>query len=65
MASYSQTQLDALRAAIATGALTVHYEDRTVTYRTLDEMLKLERIISTDLSGSAGDRWSVTAYSRE
>ncbi len=42
MASWTQGQLDALNAAIAEGVLTVKYRDRTVTYRSLEEMLRLQ-----------------------
>ena len=36
--AYTQTQLDALDVAIAEGVLTVSYDGRTVTYRSLNEM---------------------------
>lgn len=39
--AWTAAQIAALEAAIATGALTVRYADRTVTYRSLDEMLRL------------------------
>ena len=41
MAGFTQTQLEALEAAIAQGALTVRYADRSVTYHSLAEMLRL------------------------
>lgn len=53
MANYTSAQLAALQAAIASGALTVHYSDRTVTYRSLDDMLKLERIMDADITPPA------------
>jgi hypothetical protein len=40
--AFSQTQLDALQTAYATGTLTVEYDGRRVTYRSLAE---LERAI--------------------
>ncbi|MGL4478794.1 MAG: phage head-tail joining protein [Aeromonas veronii] len=36
--AYTQAQLDALDAAIASGALSVRYADQQVTYRSLQEM---------------------------
>lgn len=65
MAKYTSTELAALRAAIASGALSVQYTDRSVTYRSLDDMLKVERIMAADIEGSQEDRFSVTAYSRD
>ena len=46
---------DALKAAIATGALSVQYEDEKVTYRSLAEM----RALLTEMEGTlAGTRRS-------
>ena len=36
--SYTQTQLDALRAAYASGAMRVSYDGREVTYRSMKEI---------------------------
>lgn len=41
MANYAQADIDALRAAVKQGVSSVSYADRTVTYRSLDEMRKL------------------------
>lgn len=55
--AYSQTDLDAIEKAIASGALKVKYADKEVNYRSLDEMLKIRDQIrralgKTSLSGS-------------
>lgn len=42
--SYTQAHLDALRAALVSGATRVTYEGRTVEYRTIAD---LERVIAT------------------
>ena len=42
---YTQEQLDDLNEAIATGARKVVYNDRTVEFRSLKEMLQLREII--------------------
>jgi hypothetical protein len=50
--AYTQTQLDDLRAAIAEGVTKVAANGRTVEYRSLDEMRKLERIMAEELEAS-------------
>ena len=51
---WTQSQLTALDDAIAQGVLTVKYQDRTVTYRTLDEMLKLRETMKQELGLTEG-----------
>lgn len=41
--AYTQDHLTRLTDAIAQGALSVEYADKKVTYRSLDEMLKIKR----------------------
>lgn len=50
--AYTTTQLADLRAAIAEGITRVAANGRTVEYRSLDEMRKLERIMSDELEAS-------------
>jgi hypothetical protein len=50
--AYTATQLADLRAAIAEGVTRVAANGRTVEYRSLDEMRKLERIMSEELEQS-------------
>lgn len=52
--AYTQQQLAALEAAIAEGALTVKYADKAVTYRSLDEMIRIRDMMRDDLGLSAG-----------
>ena len=47
--AFSQTQLDALEEAIATGSTRVKYADKEVEYRSLSEMLRLRDIIRRSL----------------
>jgi thiamine monophosphate synthase len=47
--AFTQEQLTALEAALAEGTRTVKYRDREITYRTVDEMLKLRDLIRRDL----------------
>lgn len=47
--AWSQDQLTKLEDAIALGALEVQYQDKKVTYRSLDEMMKLRDRIRESL----------------
>lgn len=51
--AYTQQQLDALEAAIAEGALSVKYGDKAVTYRSLDEMLRIRAAMRAALGLSS------------
>lgn len=42
---FSQVQLDAIEEGIASGATTVSYEGKSVTYRSIDDMLRIRAII--------------------
>lgn len=50
--AWTQAQADALREAIATGATTVMIDGKTVSYRNLNDMLRLLRVIENSLSAS-------------
>ncbi|MCK9802359.1 hypothetical protein M1B34_33120 [Pseudomonas sp. MAFF 302030] len=54
--SFTQKHLDAVEAAIARGEKTVRYGDRTVEYRSIDELLTARDQIRTSLINSAGPR---------
>lgn len=47
--AYTLIQYQTLSDAIATGALTVHYGDKTVTYRSLDEMIRIKSMMESEL----------------
>lgn len=49
--AWTQTDLDKLNKAIASGRRRVQFADRTVEYRDLDEMLKARSLIVSELSG--------------
>ena len=62
---FTLTQLEALEDAIAQGVLTVSYNGKTVTYRSLDEMIKLRDMIRKDLGlVSKGSTTILTKYSK-
>lgn len=54
--AYTQKHLDAVEAAIARGEKTVRYADRTVEYRSVDELLQARDVIRTSLANAAGSR---------
>jgi len=64
--AYTQTDLDNIRKAIASGVLTVRVNGRLVTYADMDQLLKAERRIEQALqnsSGAAGLRHSLADFS--
>lgn len=48
--AWTQEQLDALDLAIAGGELTVRYGERSVTYRSIDEMLKIRGLMQDSVN---------------
>lgn len=56
--AYTIDQLNRLEAAIAEGALTVKYQDKQVTYRSLDEMIRIRKLMRDELglNGTSGGR---------
>ena len=54
--SFTQTHLDAVEAAIARGEKTVRYADRTVEYRTVDELLQARGQILASMHAAAVPR---------
>lgn len=55
--AFTQDQLDAIEAAIAEGTLTVKYADKEVTYRSLDELLRIRALIVGALGGKKPRVW--------
>ena len=59
--------MDAIEAASASGELTVRFGDRTVTYRSMDELLQARAVIKESISTSGGtstDRFSFAQTSK-
>jgi radical SAM superfamily enzyme YgiQ (UPF0313 family) len=53
--AYTITQLEELRAAIAEGVLQVRFSDgRQLTYRSLDEMRRIEKSMAQELGVGTG-----------
>lgn len=49
--SWTQAEYEALKKAVASGVLTVKYDDRTVTYQSLREMRELLGAMRRELFG--------------
>lgn len=64
--TWTQDDVDALQAAIKSGAKTVKYADREVTYHSLDEMLRLlsDMQQSVDNGTVAGTRYRLMSHRR-
>lgn len=54
--AFTQAQLDSLDEAIAQGATKVSYGDKTVEYRSLEEMIKLRNFLAGQVNPSAPRR---------
>ena len=50
--AYSQQDIDSLRSALSSGQLIVRSGDRSVQYRSLDEMRQQLRIMESDVAGA-------------
>ena len=51
--AFTQTDLDNINAAIATGELLVEVNGRKVQYRSMDDLVKARAIITADLAAAA------------
>ena len=60
--AFSQTDLDAVNKAIASGALTVEYGDKRITYRSMDDLLKAKSVISEELAAASGSASSDACF---
>lgn len=60
--NYDNTDLAAVRKAIARGEKTVVFADRTITYRNMDELIQAARLIEAQMSTQSR---AITAYSRK
>ena len=60
--AFTQTQLDALEAAIASGTLEVRIGDKSVRYHSLDEMIKLRDVIRNQLNADAQTKTSRASF---
>lgn len=67
--AFTQTDLDAINAAIARGESVVRFADRTVEYRSIGDLIKARNLIVAELNAAAATgqprRFSFTTYRRE
>ena len=61
--AYSQADLDAIKAAIASGSVKVKYADREVQYQSLTDLLKIKGLIEREL-GQGGSRIVYPVHSK-
>ncbi|MGF6347914.1 phage head-tail joining protein [Variovorax sp. W2I14] len=54
--AYTTDDLDAIKRAISSGELTVSHNGRTVTYRSINDLLKAKADIEGELNAGAGNR---------
>lgn len=64
MSMFTEAGLQAIEEAIAGGYLKVKYDDKEVTYRSLDELLKVRDMIRARL-GNGTARRRYVAFSRD
>lgn len=65
--AYTNEQYMALKEAIAGGELSVRYADRNITYRSIDEMLRIQRLMEAELfpnSGASSGGRRLTSFSK-
>lgn len=58
--AFTQSDLDAIDAAIASGELTVSHNGRTVTYRSMDDLFKARDRINNVLAQQTSQRVNST-----
>lgn len=56
----SSTDLDKLDAAIAQGALTLEFNGRRITYRSMDELMAARAHVAAQLAAAAATRKGAT-----
>ncbi len=65
---FTQTELDALKAAYAAGALRITHEGKTVEYASESDLLRRIRMIEGEIAAASGKRRSTRtrlSFSRE
>jgi len=60
--AWSQTDLDRIEAAIAKGVRSVTYQSGSVTYQSLDEMLKIRDLMAREIGGQPAVTRVVGSY---
>ena len=72
--AFTLTQLNALETAMASGQLSVNYDGKSITYRSVDDLIKARNLVRAELmaSGQLGHAplsnrgpASLTSFSRD
>jgi hypothetical protein len=62
--AFTQSDIDTLKAAIASGVRSVTFADRTVTYNSIDEMLKALSTMQAEVQGSSRNNYRLASVSK-
>jgi len=62
--AWTQSQIDTLKTAIATGTKTVNYGDKTVTYQDIPAMMTALAAMEAEVGASTSGRSTLAAHSR-
>lgn len=62
--AYTLDQLTAIEESIANGALIVKYADKEVTYRSLDDMIRISNLMKAELGLSSGNGKTLASFSK-
>ncbi len=54
--AYTQSHLDALQEALASGTLTVTFDGRSMTYRSVQELQRAISVVQNSLNQQSGKR---------
>ena len=54
--AWTMTDLEAIKAAIATGARRVRYKDHEVQYHSLEDMIRAKNMIQAEVENAGGGR---------
>jgi hypothetical protein len=63
--AWTTTDLDAVKAALAKGEQTVQFADRSVTYRSVDDLLRVKQEIEAELAAADSRPRQFHAYTRK
>ena len=61
--SWTQTELDALKKAYASGTLRVRFDDKSVEYGSEADLLRRIRVIEREINSSPGNRPANRSFS--
>lgn len=62
--AWTQEDINALKSSIASGTLSVAYSDRSVTYRSMAEMLQALALMQREVQGSSAVNHRLAAHSK-